>query len=117
MPRSANPSDFTVPVEGVGEFVFGRRKMADHMKIEVEYARITEGVMPTPWLDKLATWQATIRILAVRVPDTFNMEEMDPLEEKTYADLSKVFFALREKEDSFRRGPQVQGQAGGAAQV
>lgn len=116
MPRPASPTDFIVPVEGVGDFVFGRRKMADHLKIEVEYARITEGVLPTPWLDKLATWLATLRVLAVRVPEGFNIDELDPLEEETYAKLMKVHIALREKEGSFRRRPAPASEGSGQAE-
>lgn len=115
MPRSASSTDFLVPVEGVGDFVFGRRKMADHLKINVEYARITEGVTPTPWLDTVASWIATLRVLAVRLPEGFDLDELDPLDEETYAKLLKINSALRAKEDSFRGKPQAAGEGSGQA--
>lgn len=114
MPRSASQTDFLVQVEGVGDFVFGRRKMADHLKINVEYARITEGVLPTPWLDTLSTWLATIKVMAVRVPEGFDLDEIDPLDDDTYAKLLKIHSAFRAKEDSFRRGPAPAVEGSGA---
>lgn len=117
MPRSASEKDFTVEVEGIGAFRFGHRKMADHLKIEVEYARITEGVAPTPWLDQLATWMATLKVLAVRVPEGFDLDELDPLDDATYKKISKVFLALREKEGSFRPGLAATVQGSGTPAV
>lgn len=120
MPRAASDTDFVVDVEGVGAFVFGRRKMADHIKINVEYARLTEGVMPTPWLDTVATWLSVLKVLTVRAPEGFVVDELDPLDEETYAKLLKVHSALRAKEDSFRPGAKAPGEgarapAGGVA--
>lgn len=118
MPRPADSTDFLVRVEGVGDFVFGRRKMADHLKISVEHARITEGVTPTPpWLDSVATWIATIRVLAVRVPEGFDIDELDPLDDDSYAKLLKVNMALRAKEDSFRGRPAPAMPGGGEASL
>lgn len=111
MARSPDATDFTVDVEGIGTFTFGRRRLADEVKIQVEYARLTEGVQPTPWLDLVATWLATLKILTVRAPDDWDIDEMDPLDEGTYSRLMKVHAALREKEDSFRRGAKQAGKA------
>lgn len=115
MPRAASNTDFTVPVEGVGTFVFGRRKMADHIKVNVEYARMTEGVEPTPWLDMVATWLSVLKVLTVRAPEGFVVDELDPLDDETYGKLLKVHAALRAKEDSFRLGSKASGEGGGQA--
>jgi len=115
MPRAAHNTDFNVDVEGVGTFVFGRRKMADHVKINVEYSRLTEGVEPTPWLYMVATWLSVLKVLTVRAPEGFVVDELDPLDDDTYGKLLKVHAALRAKEDSFRRGPSAAGEGGGQA--
>lgn len=115
MARTAQKTDFSVPVDGVGLFVFGRRTMADEIKIHVEYSRLTEAVNPTPWLDQVATWLATLKVLTVQFPEGFDMETLDPLDEDVYAKLLKVYAALTEKERSFRRGAGKASEAGGQA--
>lgn len=113
MSRSPSATDYTVQVDGVGLFTFGRRKMADHVKIQVEYSRLTEGVEPTPWLDCIATWLSVLKVLTVRSPDTFVLDDLDPLDDDTYANLLKVHAALRAKEDDFRLKSQKSSEAGG----
>jgi hypothetical protein len=115
--RPASATDFSLPVEGVGTFVFAQRKMADHLRIHVEYSKITEGVMPTPWLDTFATCIATMRVLMVRAPEGFDLDELDPLDPKSEEKILLVRAALKEKEDSFRGGPKQAGQGGGTPEV
>jgi hypothetical protein len=117
MPRTAQKTDFSVPVEGVGLFVFGRRTMADEIKIHVEYSRLTEAVQPTPWLDQVATWLATLKVLTVQFPEGFDLDALDPLDEDVYAKLLKVYAALTDKERSFRRGSGEAGKASGEATI
>ena len=102
MARTAHDTDFNLDVEDIGTFTFGRRKMADHIKINVEYARMVEGVEPTPWLDLIVTWVATLKVLTVRAPEDFVVDELDPHDDESYAKLLKVHAALRAKEDDFR---------------
>lgn len=103
--RPAASSDFVVPVEGLGDFVFGRRQMADEIKINVEYSRYLDGVQhPTPYLDAVATWLSTLRVLMVAAPERWrDLDGLDPLDEDVYAGLMRIHAALRQKEDSFRR--------------
>lgn len=110
-PRKPGPRDFTVPVEGLGDFVFGYRKMADHIAIEVEFARLTQGVQPTPWLLAFGEWMSTLRILMVKAPNGFDLDELDPLDDGVFDQLRAIFRALREKEDSFRQGRKKAGEA------
>lgn len=117
MTRPAHTSDFAVDVEGVGRFVFGRRQMADEIKIHVEYARMTEAVTPTPWLDQIATWLATLKVMTVKSPDGFNLDELDPLDDDVYANLMKVYMAFAEKERSFRGNKGKSSEAGGQGAV
>lgn len=116
MARRPQPSDFTVNVDGIGTFTFGRRKMADEIKIQVEFASIINGVEPTEWLQNVAGWISTLNVLTVRAPDGWNIEEMDPLDEEVYENMMLVYLALRAKEDSFRRKPVVGSEAGSEAQ-
>lgn len=110
--RTPGRNDYDVQVEGIGQFKFARRSLGDELKVQVEYARITEGVMqPTPWLYSLGTWLSALRVLMVGAPDGWDMEAMDPLEDDTYDQIKKVYEAMRDKEDSFRRKPGKTGQA------
>ena len=109
--RTAHDTDFAVDVENIGTFIFGRRKMADEIRIQVEFARLTEGVTPTPWLELVAGWMSDLKILTVRAPDGWDVDEMDPLDDETYSKLLRVHAALREKENSFRGKPNPQSQA------
>ena len=110
MARRASPTDFIVDVEGVGSFTFGRRKMGDEIKIQVEYARMIEGVEPTDWLATVAGCIAALKVLTVRAPEDWDIDEMDPLEDDTYRKLLKVHRALSDKEASFRSGSKTDGE-------
>ena len=114
--RAASSSDFTINVEGIGEFVFARRTLRDEMRIAAEYSRLTEGTLtPTPWLELVAGWVSTLKVLTVRAPAGFDdFDALDPLDEDVYASLSSIHRALREKEGSFRKRPDQAGKASGA---
>ena len=114
MARMRNETDFDVSVEGIGSFAFGRRKMADEVAIQVEYARIIDGVTPTEWLALVAGWLSALKVLTVRAPAGWDIDEMDPLDDDTYAKLMKVHAALTAKERSFRKGAKAGGQGAGA---
>lgn len=107
MARKPNVTDFDVPVEGIGTFTFGRRKMADEIAIQVEYARVIDGVQPTEWLALVAGWISALKVLTVRAPAGWDIDEMDPLDDDTYAKLMQVHAALAEKERSFRPGAKT----------
>lgn len=117
MSRRPQLSDFIVPVDGVGNFTFGKRTMADEIKIQVEYARIIEGVEPTEWLSRVGGWISTLKVLTVRAPEGWDIDEMDPLDEKVYEDMMLVYLALRSREDTFRRKPGAAGEEGSEAPV
>lgn len=112
--RKPQATDFHVPVEGIGTFVFGKRTMADELAVQREFADILGGVEPTAWLQTMAGWLAVLRVLTVKAPDGWDLDALDPLEDETYAKLNRVYTALREKEDSFRRGPKPAGEGSGA---
>lgn len=102
--RKGSDTDFIVDVPEIGSFTFGRRAMRDEIKIQVEYARMIDGVEPTNWLAAVAGWICALNVLTVRAPADWNIESMDPLANDTYQKLSSVHSALVEKELSFRSG-------------
>ena len=113
-PRQPKNTDFELHVEGLGRFVFGRRTMGDELAIQREYSNIIQGVTPSDWLTTMAGWLSVLRVLTVRAPEGWNPDEMDPLDEATYANLFKVYTALRDKEGSFRPGQKVAPEGNGA---
>lgn len=114
MPRVAQETDFTVKVEGVGAFTFGKRTMRDEIAIQVEFARMIDGVEPTSWLQAVCGWLSTLRVLTVRAPDGWDLDDLDPLDDESYGKLSRVFDALSEQERSFRRGKKPASEAIGS---
>ena len=104
MARRPHITDFTVPVDGIGTFTFARRKMADEMKIQVEYARMIDGTQPTQWLSLVAGWISALMVLTVKAPDGWDLDELDPLDDDSYAKLKRVYDELMLKEQSFRPG-------------
>ena len=117
MAREAATTDFDVTVEGIGAFRFAKRTMRDQLAVEVEFSRIIDGVEPTEWLRVLAGWLAVLRVLTVLAPSSWNLDNMDPLDAKTYDNLRKVHKALSDKEADFRGGPKQAEQASGQAVV
>lgn len=115
MARMARETDFAVSVENVGNFTFAKRTMRDEIDIQVEYARIINGVEPTAWLEAVGGWISTLRVLTVRAPEGWEIDGLDPLDPETYAQLRAVHAALTEKERSFRRQPAAGSEGTGQA--
>lgn len=104
--RNPGKNDYSVPVEGLGNFTFARRTLNDELRVQAEYSRIIDGVdQPTVWLHSLATWMSTLRVLMVAGPAGWDLEELDPIEPETFDQISSVYAAMRAKEDSFRKKP------------
>lgn len=116
MARRPQKTDFILNVEGIGSFTFAKRTMADEIKIQVEYARIIEGVEPTEWLSRVGGWISTLKVLTVRAPEGWDIDDMDPLDENVYENMALVYVALRAKEDSFRRKHGAGSEEGSEAQ-
>ena len=117
MARNPQDSDFNVKVEGVGTFVFGQRTMRDEIAIQVEFAKIIDGVEPTAWLQAVGGWISALRVLTVRSPADWDIDELDPLDDETYAKLNRVYEALVEKERSFRRNKGQKSEGGSPGEV
>lgn len=115
MARIPSETDFNLTVEDIGTFTFAKRAMRDEIAIQVEYARIIDGVEPTAWLQAVGGWLSCFRVLTVRAPSGWDLETLDPLEPDTYAKMHRVYSALQEKERSFRRKPGAGSEGTGEA--
>jgi hypothetical protein len=112
MSAAPGTQEFDVHVEGVGAFTFARRNMRRELAIAAEFSRLTEGVdKPSAFLDTVAGWISTLKVLTLHGPDGWDLDELDPLDDENYACMLKVHAALREKEGSFRRGSGAAVQA------
>lgn len=112
--RRPNPvTDFVVDADGVGRFVFARKTLLDGIAIECEFTRLTEGLEDVPaYLGMLAAAMSNLKVLTVSAPADWDLAKMDGEDEETYAKLIKVWGALRDKQESFRRKPGVDGEIG-----
>lgn len=115
MARQPRETDYTVTVENVGTFTFAKRTMRDEIDVQVEFARIINGVEPTAWLEAVGGWMSTLRVLTVRAPDGWDLDGFDPFDPETYAKLRAVHSALVEKERSFRLKPAAGSEGTGQA--
>lgn len=118
MARAAKPTDFVLTVDGVGTFTFGRRTFRDEIAAGVEFARLTEGQadLVDDDLRIYCSAMADLKVLTVDAPAGWNaaeLDDLDPFDEVTYANVLRVWGALRDKERSFRPGHAKGGQAGG----
>ena len=118
MPRVAHSGDFTLDVDGIGRFIFGRRTQRDQYRIRGLYAQMTgshwreDGTVG----DYEAWMHANIEVMTVEFPATFSLDKLDPLVDDTEKDdrLMRIYNALREKELSFRPKPADGGAKPGA---
>jgi hypothetical protein len=116
--RKPHGTDFTVDVDytlgdgesahvvSLGRFTFARRTVGDVFKIRGEYTRLTGGNWDENGVaqDTGAWAVSTISTLLVASPPTFNLDTVDPLTDDTWeSKVAAVFWALRDKELSFRK--------------
>lgn len=113
--RQPSVTDFDVPVADVGDFRFARRTVGDVMKIRAIYHAMV-GDTDDETLSYYAGAVAALTVLAVSAPPGFeNPARIDLIETPDALDkVLAVYNALRQKEDSFRRGPTLPGAADGA---
>lgn len=107
-------STFTVAVDGIGEFTFKRRNMRLNIAIQVEYARLSEGVDLPPAIADFVAMASAVKVLAEEAPKGWNVDELDGFDEDSYAKVATVWSALREKETTFLKGSAAASPNGGA---
>src|SRR6185312_14260741 len=112
MARAAHKEDFTVDVEGIGTFKFGRRTQRDVYKIRGLYSKLTgDNWKEDGTVGDMEAWMySMLEVMTVEFPDNFSLSKLDPLSDPENDDrLSLVYMALRQKELSFRAGAQKEG--------
>jgi hypothetical protein len=101
---------YPVVVESVGTFECRRRTLRVEIKIGAEFSRLTEGEEVIPgWLRELCEIVSTLKCLVVKGPDGWNVDEMDPQDEKTFGRLIAVYNAILAEEARFRTGTKESG--------
>ena len=106
-----------VRTEPLGRFTFGRRTMRDMFLIRSEYNRLTNGNYTEDGVPvDIGAWAvATLSVLMVATPDSFDLDKIDPLTDDSWEDKTAgVYTALRAKELHFRTGSAKEVQAGSA---
>ena len=112
------PSTFVVTLPEVGTFEVKRRTLKVQMQVHAELNRLTEGAplaTLSDWFVDLCALVAELRVLIVRAPEGWSLDEIDPLDDG-YEQLRAVYRAIREQEGRFRaerKGHQAPGAGTG----
>lgn len=112
------PSTFVVTLPEVGAFEVKRRTLKVQMQVHAELNRLTEGAplaTLSDWFVDLCALIAELRVLIVRAPEGWSLDEIDPLDDG-YEQLRAVYRAIREQEGRFRaerKGHQAPGAGTG----
>jgi hypothetical protein len=93
-----------VEVEGVGRFVFRKRRYPDQIRIEARADRFTDGPTDNRRLEDVALAYATLEVLLAEGPEGFDLAALDPLDLEDSGVMWKVWGALRDAEATFRKG-------------
>lgn len=117
MARKPNNTDFVINVPKIGAFTFGRRTMRDEIDIQVEYARILNGVEATQWLAVVGGWMSVFKVMTVHAPEGWDIETMDPMDPDTYQKMGEVYDLLSEKERFFRGSSKIPSTGAGQPAV
>lgn len=106
--REPSDTDFFLEVPKLGTFRFGRRTYGDRLKIRSHFLRLTrefaELEEPDPDLATNAAIVAAHKVLCVDAPagwedlESIDLIDTPDAEDKIFA----LYFALKDKEDSFR---------------
>ncbi|ECH9374561.1 hypothetical protein ZL54_22460 [Salmonella enterica subsp. enterica] len=100
--KQPRKTDFFVDVPDIGNFRFARRSIHDEMQIQRYFSEYTGGCQPTAWYSTLAEFMSVLRALIVTAPEGWDIDTLDPLDEESYSQMSRVYEALREQEERFR---------------
>lgn len=118
--RQPADTDFFVEMPW-GTFRFGRRTYGDILKIRAEYLRLTREFADDVDVE-LATNAAVVaahKVLCVDAPAGWeDLESIDMIDRPEAADqIFDLYFALKAKEDSFRKGADKGGPAEGQGAI
>lgn len=100
-----------VDVAGVGSFEVRRPIMRTAIAVEVEYARLTEGIeVVPPDLAYICRVLSYLKVMVVSAPDGWDVDNVDPYDEGEVSKLREVHDALTEAEARFRQGAGKESQ-------
>ena len=103
---------YMVEVAEVGSFEVRRPIMRTAVRIEVEYARLTEGVESLPIdLQFICRIMAYLKVMVVSGPEGWEVDNVDPYSEGETAKLREVFEAITAEEARFRSGGKEKPEA------
>jgi hypothetical protein len=109
--RASSHTDFQVEVTGIGKFTFGRRTLGDAVRIRAEYRRLNGDNESDAELQSVCHCIATVKVLCVSAPAGYeDIEDLDLIDNpEGFSQLFAIHDALKEKEDSFRKGTKEPG--------
>lgn len=104
-----SPSALIVSVENIGTFTFAQRNLRLDMAARVEFARLTEGAgdLLHPQEREFFTAVADLKIMCTDGPKGWSSAEidaLDPFDTDVLQKVLDVWYAFRQKEQSFRSG-------------
>lgn len=103
---------YRVEVPEVGSFEVRRPVMRTAIKVEVEYARLTEGVDSLPVdLQIICRIMSYLKVMVVEGPHGWDVDGVDPYSDRDTSRLREVFEAITAEESRFRAGGQEKPQA------
>lgn len=112
---------FPLPIEGMGQFIFRRRRLGLDIKISVERARMSEGVALDPYTATFVNAIAELKHLLVEAPEGCDiqpgeLDDLDTFDDEMHGRVLKVWSALVDKEQTFRKRTRapLQGDGEGA---
>lgn len=101
-----SPDEFVADIDGIGQFVFARRKMRLEIKAKVELRRLTEGETLDEFTTMFLVAIADLKTFILRAPGkgwtADELDSADALDPDVYARVLLVWGAFREKEQTFR---------------
>lgn len=111
--RESADNDFSLEVDGIGAFVFGRRKVRDRFRVSAEVNRLTEGELDDDSAFVLvAEAYATLRVMMVEGPVGFRkLLDLDAdADDAADEPVMKVYFEYRKKEAELRKAATKSGE-------
>lgn len=115
--RQPKDTDFFITLPDVGVFRFGRRTYGDRLKIRAEYLRLVKEFGDEDAdLSLYAAMISTHTVLCVEAPAGWaNLADLDLVAPSDpEAKVFELYAALKEKEDSFRKGESKSGEEAGS---
>lgn len=103
---------YMVEVPEVGSFEVRRPVMRTAIRVEVEYARLTEGVESLPVdLKVICRIMSYLKVMVVSGPDGWDVDNIDPYSDDETSRLREVYEAVTAEETRFRSGGKAEPQA------